>query len=91
MVRAMSTETKKLVVTEDAILARATVIEGLAASEVVAQKMVTSGMLQTTKEARRGVKITRDGIAAYNHLGEQTVKIDAGGAENEFRGLSHLG
>ena len=89
VVRAMSTETKKLVVTEDAILARATVIEGLAASEVVAQKMVTSGMLQTTKEARRGVKITRDGIAAYNHLGEQTVKIDAGGNENEFRGTFH--
>lgn len=89
VVRAMSTETKKLVVTEDAILARATVIEELAASEVVAQKMVTSGMLQTTKEARRGVKITRDGIAAYNHLGEQTVKIDAGGNENEFRGTFH--
>lgn len=89
VVRAMSAETKKLVVTEDAILARATVIEGLAASEVVAQKMVTSGMLQTTKEARRGVKITRDGIAAYNHLGEQTVKIDAGGNENEFRGTFH--
>lgn len=88
VVRAMSAETKKLVVTEDAILNRATIIEGLVTSKVAA-KLVTSGLLQTTEAERRGLKISSSGIAAYNHLGEQTVKIDANGAENEFRGTFH--
>ncbi len=88
VVRAMSAETKKLVVTEDAILNRATIIEGLVTSKVAA-KLVTSGLLQTTEAERRGLKINSSGIAAYNHLGEQTVKIDANGVENEFRGTFH--
>ena len=83
VVRAMN-----LVVTEDAILNRATIIEGLVTSKVAA-KLVTSGLLQTTDAERRGLKINSSGITAYNHLGEQTVKIDANGVENEFRGTFH--
>ena len=95
VVRAMSAEVKRLVVTEDAILQRATVIEGIVTPELVAQrvrvddiaaKMITSGALQTDRAARRGVKISSDGIAAFNAAGEQTVKIDASGTENHFIG-----
>ena len=95
VVRAMSAEVKRLVVTEDAILQRATVIEGIVTPELVAQrvrvddiaaKMITSGALQTDRAARRGVKISSDGIAAFNAAGEQTVKIDASGTENYFIG-----
>lgn len=95
VVRAMSAEMKRLVVTEDAILQRATVIEGIVTPELVAQrvrvddiaaKMITSGALQTDRAARRGVKISSDGIAAFNAAGEQTVKIDASGTENHFIG-----
>ena len=95
VVRAMSAEVKRLVVTEDAILQRATVIEGIVTPELVAQrvrvddiaaKMITSGALQTDRAARRGVKISSDGIAAFNAAGEQTVKIDASGTENHFSG-----
>lgn len=95
VVRAMSAEVKRLVVTEDAILQRATVIEGIVTPELVAQrvrvddiaaKMITSGALQTDRAARRGVKISSDGITAFNAAGEQTVKIDASGTENYFIG-----
>lgn len=95
VVRAMSAEVKRLVVTEDAILQRATVIEGIVTPELVAQrvrvddiaaKMITSGALQTDRAARSGVKISSDGIAAFNAAGEQTVKIDASGTENHFIG-----
>lgn len=95
VVRAMSAEVKRLVVTEDAILQRATVIEGIVTPELVAQrvrvddiaaKMITSGALQTDRAARRGVKISSDGITAFNAAGEQTVKIDASGTENYFVG-----
>nr|DAS48297.1 MAG TPA: hypothetical protein [Caudoviricetes sp.] len=95
VVRAMSAEVKRLVVTEDAVLQRATVIEGIVTPELVAQrvrvddiaaKMITSGALQTDRAARRGVKISSDGIAAFNAAGEQTVKIDASGTENYFVG-----
>lgn len=95
VVRAMSVEVKRLVVTEDTILQRATVIEGIVTPELVAQrvrvddiaaKMITSGALQTDRAARRGVKISSDGITAFNAAGEQTVKIDASGTENYFIG-----
>lgn len=96
VVRAMSTETKKLVVTEDAILQRATVIENIVTPEVIAQRirvddiaaeMMTSSLLQTDRDARRGVKINSTGISAFNAAGEQTVKIDANGTDNYIRGV----
>ena len=96
VVRAMSAETKKLVVTEDAILQRATVIENIVTPEVIAQRirvediaaeMMTSSLLQTDRDARRGMKLNNAGISAFNAAGEQTVKIDASGTDNYIRGV----
>ena len=96
VVRVMSAETKKLVVTEDAILQRATVIENIVTPEVIAQRirvediaaeMMTSSLLQTDRDARRGMKLNNSGISAFNAAGEQTVKIDASGTDNYIRGV----
>lgn len=96
VVRAMSAETKKLVVTEDAILQRATVIENIVTPEVIAQRirvediaaeMMTSSLLQTDRDTRRGMKLNNTGISAFNAAGEQTVKIDASGTDNYIRGV----
>ena len=96
VVRAMSAEAKKLVVTEDAILQRATVIENIVTPEVIAQRirvediaaeMMTASLLQTDRDARRGIKLNNAGISAFNAAGEQTVKIDANGTDNYVRGV----
>jgi len=96
VVRAMSAETKKLVVTEDAILQRATVIENIVTPEVIAQRirvediaaeMMTASLLQTDRDSRRGMKLNNTGISAFNAAGEQTVKIDASGTDNYIRGI----
>lgn len=85
VVRAMDTETRNLVVTEDAVLNRATVVQGLVTSELISQKadigdlasrMITSGLLQTTTAANRGVKIDNAGIRAWDETGSQTVQIN---------------
>lgn len=85
VVEAMSVEAKKLVVTEDAILNRATVVESLVTPELVAERidvkrlgadMVTAGAIQTDTGERRGMKITDDGIEGYDESGAQTMRID---------------
>ncbi len=95
VVRAMSTETKKLVVTEDAILQRATVIENIVTPELVTKKvktkdlaaeMVAGGLIQTSTEANRGIKLTNDGIIAYNATGQVTAHIKATGSDHYIRG-----
>jgi hypothetical protein len=95
IVSAMSAETKKLVVTEDAILQRATVIENIVTPELIAKKIqveqlasqiITSGLLQTSIAHDQGVKINAAGIQAFDANGMQQVKIDASGKDNYFIG-----
>lgn len=95
IVSAMSAETKKLVVTEDAVLNRATVIENIVTPELIAKKIqveqlasqiITSGLLQTSAAHDRGVKINAEGIQAFDANGLQQVKIDAMGKDNYFIG-----
>lgn len=95
IVSAMSAETKKLVVTEDAVLQRATVIENIVTPELISKKIqveqlasqiITSGLLQTSTAHDRGVKINAEGIQAYDANGLQQVKIDAMGKDNYFIG-----
>lgn len=95
IVSAMSAETKKLVVTEDAVLQRATVIENIVTPELISKKIqveqlasqiITSGLLQTSTAPDRGVKINTEGIQAYDANGLQQVKIDAMGKDNYFIG-----
>lgn len=95
IVSAMSAETKKLVVTEDAVLQRATVIENIVTPELISKKIqveqlasqiITSGLLQTSTAHDRGVKINAEGIQAFDANGMQQVKIDAMGKDNYFIG-----
>ncbi|MGK4186784.1 hypothetical protein AB0X98_01170 [Rothia koreensis] len=85
IVRAMSTETRQLVVTEDAILNRATIIESLVTPELVADRidvrdlgarMVTAGAIQTDPNQSQGIKITDAGIEGFDQNSQQTMRID---------------
>lgn len=98
IVNAMSTNTKNLVVTEDAILNKATVIQSLVTPELIAQKanirdlasrMITSGLLQTDTAANRGVKIDSAGIRAWNTSGNQTIRLN--GTNNLVQGTFQTG
>ena len=85
VVNAMTAQTKQLVVTEDAILNKATVIQSLVTPELITQKadigvlaanMITSGKLQTSTAAARGVKIDNAGVRAWDDTGRQTVNLN---------------
>lgn len=85
IVQSMSAETKQLIVTEDAILNRATIVQSLVTPELISQKadigdlaarMVTSGKLQTSTADNRGVKIDNAGIRAWDDSGRQTVQLN---------------
>lgn len=85
VVRAMSTETKQLVVTEDAILNRVTVIQDIVTPQLVAERinvqdlgarLVTAGAIQTDADLNRGIKITNTGIQGYTETGTQSINID---------------
>lgn len=85
IVKAMTTESKRLIVTEDAILQRATVIENLVTPQLIAKrvdvqalgaKLITSGSIQTDTAANRGVKINSGGINAWDESGAQTLRIN---------------
>ncbi|MED6214257.1 hypothetical protein PIB30_101257, partial [Stylosanthes scabra] len=85
IVRAMTTESKRLIVTEDAILQRATVIENLVTPQLIAKrvdvqdlgaKLITSGSIQTDTAANRGVKINSAGINAWNASGVQSMRLN---------------
>lgn len=93
IVSAMSVESKKLVVTEDAILNRATVVQSLVTPELIAERinvnslgarLVTSGAIQTDPSANRGVKITNAGVNAWDANGNQTIRLN--GADNLLMG-----
>lgn len=85
IVKAMTTESKRLIVTEDAILQRATVIENLVTPQLIAKrvdvqdlgaKLITSGSIQTDTATNRGVKINSSGINAWDESGVQTLRIN---------------
>lgn len=85
VVNAMTAQTKQLVVTDDAILNRATVVQSLVTPELIAQKadigmlatrMITTGALQTSTAANRGVKIDGAGVRAWDDTGRQTVNLN---------------
>ena len=89
IIQAMDAEAKRLVVTEDAILNRATVVQSLVTPELIAERintrrlgaeLVTSGALQTSTRSNRGVKITSDGYKAYDDSGN--VAVDLNGRDN---------
>ncbi|WP_237196842.1 hypothetical protein [Rothia nasimurium] len=93
IVNAMSVNTKKLVVTEDAIMNQVTVIQNIVTPELVAERinvknlgaaLVTAGALQTDDASNRGVKITSTGYKAYDSAGNLTV--DLNGTKNLIRG-----
>ena len=96
--RFMDAEARKLIVTEDAILNRATVVEGLVTSELISKKanigdlaarMITSGLLQTTTTANRGVKIDNAGIRAWDDTGQRTIRLN--GSDNLMQGTFQTG
>lgn len=98
LVAAMRTETKELVVTEDAVMQHATVIGQLVTGELISERadiedlaarMVTSGLLQTDQAANRGVKITTAGIRGWNTAGAETVRLN--GSNNLLQGTFQTG
>lgn len=93
IVRAMTTESKRLIVTEDAILQRATVIENLVTPQLIAKRvdvqdlgarLITSGSIQTDAATNRGVKISNAGIQAWDNTGVRTLSLN--GKNNELIG-----
>lgn len=60
---------------QDATLLGTTVAETINAG-TVASRIMTSGLLQTTTETNRGVKVDNNGIRAWDDAGRQTVKLD---------------
>ena len=80
IVRAMDVQARRGIFTEgltaqDATLLGTTVAETLNAG-TVASRIMTSGLLQTTTAANRGVKIDNAGIRAWDNAGRQTVNLD---------------
>lgn len=93
IVRMMDATVKRLVVTEDAILNRATVVQDLVTGKLISEKaeigdlaarMVAGGLIQTSTSANRGVKINSAGIRAWDGSGRQTVDIN--GSNNFITG-----
>lgn len=88
IVRAMDIQARRGIFTEgltaqDATLLGTTVAETLNA-ETVAARIMTSGLLQTTTAANRGVKIDNNGIRAWDSSGRQTVQLN--GTSNYITG-----
>lgn len=88
IVSAMSMESKKLVVTDETVLNKATVVQSLVTPELVAQKinsaLMTGSVIQTNSAANTGVKIDSTGYKAYDSAGNLSVKLD--GKDNFFTG-----
>lgn len=80
MVSAMSVESKKLVVTEEAILNRLTVIQDIVTPTLVAERvnaaLITGSVLQTSSLDNTGVKISNTGYKAYDANGDLAVNLD---------------
>ncbi|MDO4919953.1 hypothetical protein [Kocuria sp.] len=60
---------------QESTLLGTTVAEAINAG-TVASRIMTSGLLQTTTDAARGVKIDNAGIRAWDETGSQTVQIN---------------
>lgn len=73
---------------QDATLLGTTVAETINAG-AVATRIMTSGLLQTTTAANRGVKIDNAGIRAWNDSGQQTIRLN--GADNLVQGTFQTG
>lgn len=92
VVQAMDVQTKNLVVTEDAILNRATVIEGIVTSELVAQRIVISDLgydlmqqaALTVTGPQGTVELSGSGYKAWNAQNQLTV--DLNGSANLLTG-----
>ena len=93
IVRAMDIQARRGIFTEgltaqDATLLGTTVAETLNAGTVAA-RIMTSGMLQTTTAANRGVKIDNAGIRAWDGAGQQTIRLN--GSDNLVQGTFQTG
>lgn len=93
VVKSMSSETRNLVVTEEAIINRATVVQNLVTPELVAQKvssaLVTGSVIQTDTQANIGVKIDSNGYKAYD--GSGNLAVDLNGEDNLIVGTLRTG
>lgn len=91
VVKSMSSETKKLVVTEEAILNKATVVQSLVTPELVAHKissaLITGSTIQTSAAPNEGVKIDATGYKSYDSSGNLAVNLD--GKNNFVHGTFH--
>lgn len=80
MVSAMSLESKKLVVTGEAIMNQLTVVQDIVTPSLVAQRvnsaLITGTVLQTSPLDNTGVKISNNGYKAYDSAGNLAVNLD---------------
>lgn len=80
LVKALDVEARRGIFTEG-LTAQDSVLLGTTMAEVinagtVATRIMTSGLLQTTTETNRGVKIDNAGIRAWDDAGLQTVNLN---------------
>lgn len=80
LVKALDVEARRGIFTEgltaqDATLLGTTVAETINAGTVAA-RIMTSGLLQTSTAANRGVKVDNNGIRAWDDAGRQTVQLN---------------
>lgn len=80
IVKALDVEARRGIFTEG-LTAQDSTLLGITVAEVinagtVATRIMTSGLLQTTTETNRGVKIDNAGIRAWDDTGSQTVQIN---------------
>lgn len=93
IVRALDVEARRGIFTEgltaqDSALLGTTVAETINAG-TIATRIMTSGLLQTTTAANRGVKIDNAGIRAWDDTGQQTIRLN--GADNLVQGTFQTG
>lgn len=93
IVKALDVEARRGIFTEgltaqDSVLLGTTVAEVINAGTVAA-RIMTSGLLQTTTETNRGVKIDNAGIRAWGEDGQQSVQIN--GRNNYLQGTFQTG
>lgn len=88
IVKAMDIQARRGIFTEGLTAAEATLLGTTVAENLnagtVASRIMTSGLLQTTTAANRGVKIDNNGIRAWDSSGRQTVQIN--GTSNYITG-----
>ncbi|MEX3609774.1 hypothetical protein VVR12_01840 [Rothia sp. LK2588] len=89
IVNAMDLTAKKLVVTDETIMNRATVVEGIITPEIVATRvnsaLVTGSVIQTSSAASTGVKIDSNGYKAYDS--NNRLSVDLNGKTNLITGM----